>query len=198
MELVDTRTPAPLPPRLGRRVADPTATRLRATACGRYLEEPETGCRITGAELARMAAGWEADLRAQLDEADAWLREKKSAMADATTLAVFAYWRDWHVARIGALRAWVRAQRAKLGRKPARADRVDWAAARAVPIRDILAVDRAGFARCPAHAEKTASMKVYNDNHAHCFGCGFHGSAVDVAAALWNVTPLEAARRLSG
>lgn len=196
MELVDSQQP--FPPRLGRRAADPTASRLRATACGRYLEEPETGCRITGAELARVAAGWEAELRAQLDEADGWLRERKASMADATTLAVFAYWRDWHVARIEALRKWVRAQRAKLGGgRRNDGPRVDWARARAYPIRDLVEVSRGGFARCPAHAERTASMKVYNDNHAHCFGCGFHGSAVDVAAALWNVTPLEAARRLS-
>lgn len=28
---------------------------------------------------------------------------------------------------------------------------------------------------CPFHRERTSSFYIYPDNHAHCFGCGFHG-----------------------
>lgn len=81
--------------------------------------------------------------------------------------------------------------------KPRRtAYRIDFPAARAVPIDELLEV-RMGFARCPSHSERTPSLKVYDDNHVHCFGCGFHGSAVDVAMAKWNVGPREAAERLN-
>lgn len=198
MELVDKNLPkfaaSPM-----RRVPNPTATRLRATEGGRFLEEQETGCRIAGAELQRMAAGWEAEFRAELDEADALLRERKAAMASAVVLAGCEAWRDWHVARISELRTWVKRQLAKLAvaKGPKSRDTLDWAKARAYPITSLVEVDRAGFARCVAHREKTGSMKVYADNHAHCFSCSFHGSAIDVAAALWNVAPAEAAKRLS-
>src|SRR5215469_14011474 len=32
-------------------------------------------------------------------------------------------------------------------------------------------------ALCPFHVEDTPSFRVYRD-HAHCFGCGWHGDAV--------------------
>ena len=47
-------------------------------------------------------------------------------------------------------------------------------------MKDILArynlfPNRAGFVKCPFHkGDRTASMKVYNDNF-HCFGCGADG-----------------------
>ena len=77
------------------------------------------------------------------------------------------------------------------------AHRVDFDAARAVPIDEMVDVRMGGFARCVWHTEKTPSMKVYEDNHVHCFGCGGHGSAVDVAMAKWGVGPREAAERLN-
>src|ERR1700687_3276782 len=44
-----------------------------------------------------------------------------------------------------------------------------------------LAVQRAGrgeyLAVCPFHTEQTPSFRVYPD-HAHCFGCGWHGDQI--------------------
>jgi len=44
-----------------------------------------------------------------------------------------------------------------------------------------VAVQRAGrgeyLAVCPFHAEQTPSFRVYSD-HAHCFGCGWHGDQI--------------------
>lgn len=37
--------------------------------------------------------------------------------------------------------------------------------------------------RCPFHNEKTASFRLYPD-HMHCFGCGWHGDAIDLAREL--------------
>ncbi len=62
----------------------------------------------------------------------------------------------------------------------------DWQAIKAqVDIADIIGsyvtVRRAGNiseACCPFHGEKTPSLKIYDD-HAHCYGCGWHGDAVD-------------------
>ncbi len=34
-------------------------------------------------------------------------------------------------------------------------------------------------ALCPFHAERTPSFTIYDD-HAHCFGCGWHGDAFDL------------------
>ena len=33
-------------------------------------------------------------------------------------------------------------------------------------------------ALCPFHAEDTPSFRVWRD-HAHCFGCGWHGDVID-------------------
>lgn len=56
--------------------------------------------------------------------------------------------------------------------------------------------NRSGFVRCPLHSEKTASLKLYDDGHWHCFGCNRGGSSIDLAAALYDLTPLEAVRKL--
>jgi hypothetical protein len=32
---------------------------------------------------------------------------------------------------------------------------------------------------CPFHDDQNPSMTVFADNHAHCYGCGWHGDAVD-------------------
>lgn len=34
--------------------------------------------------------------------------------------------------------------------------------------------NRTGYVCCPFHREDTPSLKIYKD-HAHCFGCGWHG-----------------------
>jgi DNA primase len=51
---------------------------------------------------------------------------------------------------------------------------------------------------CPFHGEKTASFTVYPDNHAHCFGCGWHGDVIDLCAKLDSLTTVEAAKKLGG
>jgi hypothetical protein len=33
-------------------------------------------------------------------------------------------------------------------------------------------------ARCPFHTDKTASFVIYPDQHAHCFGCQWHGDVI--------------------
>lgn len=42
---------------------------------------------------------------------------------------------------------------------------------------------RNGFAVCIAHKEDTASMRV-GPRYAHCFGCGFHGDALEITKRL--------------
>lgn len=60
-----------------------------------------------------------------------------------------------------------------------------------------LAINRAGFAVCPFHAEKTGSLKFYDNGTAHCFGaCCQNFDSVDIAAALTGLTVLEAAKLL--
>lgn len=56
---------------------------------------------------------------------------------------------------------------------------------------------RSGFVCCPLHHEKTGSLKLYDDGHWHCFGCNRGGSSIDLVAALYDLTPLEAVRRLN-
>lgn len=56
--------------------------------------------------------------------------------------------------------------------------------------------DRSGFAVCPFHREKTASLKLYENGSWHCFGCNRGGSSIDLMAALYDLTPLDAVRRL--
>jgi len=59
-----------------------------------------------------------------------------------------------------------------------------------------LSVNRSGFTNCLFHEDKTPSMKLYND-HFHCFSCCEHGSVIDLTARLFNLKPLEAARKLA-
>ena len=56
--------------------------------------------------------------------------------------------------------------------------------------------NRSGFICCPLHHEKTGSLKLYDDGHWHCFGCNRGGSSIDLMAALYDLTPLDAVRRL--
>ena len=56
--------------------------------------------------------------------------------------------------------------------------------------------NRSGFVCCPLHHEKTGSLKLYDDGHWHCFGCNRGGSSIDLMAALYDLTPLDAVRRL--
>jgi len=48
---------------------------------------------------------------------------------------------------------------------------------------------------CPIHPERNPSFHVYPD-HFHCFGCGSHGDAADLVAAVEGVSRKEAIRLL--
>lgn len=56
-------------------------------------------------------------------------------------------------------------------------------------------VDRAGMTRCPFHPDTHPSMKV--DERYYCFGCHKTGDVIDFTAGLFDLTPLEAARKLA-
>ena len=55
--------------------------------------------------------------------------------------------------------------------------------------------NRSGFIRCPFHMERTPSLRLYERTF-HCFGCGTGGSVIDFVSALFNLNPLEAARKI--
>ena len=72
----------------------------------------------------------------------------------------------------------------------------------AVPVREAaekygLEVNFASMVRCPFHADRTPSMKLYED-HYFCFGCGKHGDVIDLAAELFAIPPYDAACKLAG
>lgn len=59
------------------------------------------------------------------------------------------------------------------------------------------APDRGGFIRCPFHAEKTASLKLYDDDGGFCcFGCGAKGSVIDFTMRLFDIGFRQAVLRL--
>lgn len=51
---------------------------------------------------------------------------------------------------------------------------------------------------CPLHGEKTPSMMIDESGRFHCFGCGAHGDAADLYAALYHVPLGEALRVVNG
>lgn len=58
--------------------------------------------------------------------------------------------------------------------------------------------NRANFIPCPFHHERTASLKLYSGADGfYCFGCHRGGTVIDFVAALYDLTPLEAVRRLN-
>jgi len=59
-----------------------------------------------------------------------------------------------------------------------------------------LEANRGGFISCLFHADKTPSMKLYDD-HYHCFGCGCHGDVIALTAELFNLTPIQSAQKLA-
>ena len=59
--------------------------------------------------------------------------------------------------------------------------------------------NRAGFIRCPFHGggnERTASCKLY-ENGWHCFGCQTGGTVIDFTARLFDLSPLDAVKKLN-
>ena len=57
-------------------------------------------------------------------------------------------------------------------------------------------VDRSDMCRCPFHSDKTPSMKI-NETYYYCFGCHSTGDVIDFTAKLFNLSPLDAARKLA-
>lgn len=74
-------------------------------------------------------------------------------------------------------------------------ERLDKEAAKRFPIKEMVEFSRGGFAKCLWHEERTGSMKLYPDNHVHCFSCGRTGDAIDVAMAV-NGTDFMSAMRI--
>ncbi len=56
-------------------------------------------------------------------------------------------------------------------------------------------IGRNGMCRCPFHPDKTPSMKI-NETYYYCFGCHCTGDVIGFTARLFNLSPLDAARKL--
>ena len=49
-------------------------------------------------------------------------------------------------------------------------------------------MNRAGFINCPIHGEKTASLKIYNnDKGFYCFGCGEGGDVITFTMKVFSI-----------
>ena len=57
-------------------------------------------------------------------------------------------------------------------------------------------IGRNGMCRCPFHSDKTPSMKI-NETYFYCFGCHSTGDVIDFTARLFDLSPLDAARKLA-
>ena len=57
-------------------------------------------------------------------------------------------------------------------------------------------IGRNGMCCCPFHSDKTPSMKI-NETYFYCFGCHSTGDVIDFTARLFNLSPLDAARKLA-
>ena len=49
---------------------------------------------------------------------------------------------------------------------------------------------------CPFHDDRTPSMKL-NEDYFYCFGCGAHGDVIALTAQLFDLAPVEAAKKLA-
>ena len=56
--------------------------------------------------------------------------------------------------------------------------------------------NRGGYICCPFHSEKTASMKLYDDNF-YCYGCGIGGDVISFVMKLFDLTAIEAVKKLN-
>ena len=59
-----------------------------------------------------------------------------------------------------------------------------------------LEINQHGRARCPWHDDKRPSLS-FKGNWCRCFACNNGGSAIDLTAQLYGITPLEAANKLN-
>ena len=59
-----------------------------------------------------------------------------------------------------------------------------------------LPVKQGSMTCCPFHADRTPSMKL-NEDYFYCFGCGAHGDVIALTAQLFDLAPVEAAKKLA-
>ena len=59
-----------------------------------------------------------------------------------------------------------------------------------------ISVNSRGFVSCPFHQENTPSFKVYSDSF-YCFGCGAGGTVIDFVVKYFNLTNIDAVRKLN-
>ena len=57
-------------------------------------------------------------------------------------------------------------------------------------------IGRNGMCCCPFHSDKTPSMKI-NETYYYCFGCHSTGDVIDFTSRLFDLSPLDAARKLA-
>ena len=59
-----------------------------------------------------------------------------------------------------------------------------------------LPITTAGMTCCPFHEDHAPSMKL-NDAYYYCFGCGATGDVIDLTACLFDLSSLQAARKMA-
>ena len=59
-----------------------------------------------------------------------------------------------------------------------------------------LPITTTGMTRCSFHEDHTPSMKL-NDTYYYCFGCGATGDVIDLTACLFDLSSLQATRKLA-
>ena len=59
-----------------------------------------------------------------------------------------------------------------------------------------LPITTTGMTRCPFHEDHTPSMKL-TDTYYYCFGCGATGDVIDLTARLFDLSSLQAARKMA-
>ena len=59
-----------------------------------------------------------------------------------------------------------------------------------------LPITTTGMTCCPFHEDHTPSMKL-NDTYYYCFGCGATGDVIDLTARLFDLSSLQAARKMA-
>ena len=59
-----------------------------------------------------------------------------------------------------------------------------------------LPITTTGMTRCPFHEDHTPSMKL-NDTYYYCFGCGATGDVIDLSARMFDLSSMQAGRRMA-
>lgn len=72
-------------------------------------------------------------------------------------------------------------------------DASDFDQARQAPLADYLTIPKNRLIPCLFHEERTPSMRLWED-HFHCFGCGAHGTTIDIVMKLLGFDFMNAVR----